>query len=63
MQPSNRLCPQQSSIPVTANIWQKADEQKNSMQQLLSQRELMKSEIEDLRQKISNHLSSIKIGR
>ncbi|MBC8112232.1 MAG: hypothetical protein H7Y04_14340 [Verrucomicrobia bacterium] len=63
MQPSNRLSPQQSSIPVTDNIWQIADEQKNRMQQLLSQREQMKVESDDLRKKISDHLSSIRAGK
>jgi hypothetical protein len=48
-----------SNIPATVNIWSEANEKRNKINELLSKQDRILADREDLRKKISAHLSSL----
>ncbi len=55
----DRPKPIEPVVPETNNAWERAIEQRSIIQQMLSEQERIKAAGEDLRKKISAHLSSL----
>ena len=55
----NRPKPVEIIVPETNNVWEKALEHRSNIQQMFSEQDKLKAAGEDLRKKISAHLSSI----